>query len=504
MGNNPKVEKRNLVWKVPRPTSLRDFFQIARKKLKISDEADVRVFSALDDQRYLITFPHRFALPQHSVMIERGRYPAFAEVFLMTTIIHSDNSTEQYLPVIVQNSKSVKFLKQRILKIFGLEPADYKKYVCYNITTGTDKKDKCWRDQLTLNAHAVNPRNGDRVGLQIGVDTINKKVCIVKDTRNLSEPWNATSSSTDASMTASGQGLNPYISSDLGTISIAGDATYDDLRKQIHGMQQIKNDVPSYKHLLLSWLDFVYQIPLSFPMLKSGKLAGQKNFNSATKKLCVEVLDEEMDGVDKNCRCLHIHLAKIAKLDDKPIAIEEEESAKNKVSEWKDGNYAMSYWPCDHHLRVLYSENSKEDKVTHGQLSAFLSAKYDIALENVLIAMFRINKAEWVLIDDSCDDQQNGKGLAGKPFHITKTNRHGQIFAIFDLSKCEIEGTNEEKAEFIKQSLKHLGVPPLSPLSKFHFERCNQKHVSMNDHSRNINNHSRSYKHAQLTISGVD
>merc|ERR1712228_704661 len=382
--------------------------------------------------------------------------------------------------------------------------------------TGADKKDKCWRDALTLNSHSVNSGNVHRVGIQIGVDTINKKICIMKDTRNLSEAWNISASSTDASMTASGSGLNPYISSDLGTISVDGDANYDDLRKQIYGMEQIKNDVKSYKHLFLSWVDFVHQIPLSFPMLKRGKLAGQKNFNSAQKKLCIEVLDEEIEAPHKHSRCLHIHLAKIQKLDDKPIEIKEvnenesvkekkEENANKKESEWADGNYAISYWPFDHHLREIYSENTDEDKVTYKNLSKFVGEKYDILLENVLIAMFRTNQAEWILIDDSCDNEECKQGLGGKPFNIKKAARHTQIFAVFDLSQCDIDGTNEQKRDFIQNNLFYLGVPPLSPMSKFHYERNNGQHVSIADSSKNINNNNRSYnKHAQLKINDID
>eukprot|EP00487_Bulimina_marginata_P008248 TRINITY_DN30461_c0_g1_i1.p1 TRINITY_DN30461_c0_g1~~TRINITY_DN30461_c0_g1_i1.p1 ORF type:complete len:100 (+),score=8.43 TRINITY_DN30461_c0_g1_i1:134-433(+) len=88
---------------------------------------------------------------------------------------------------------------------------------------------------------------------------------------------------------------NPYISQEIGTISIAGDADYDALRKQVFSMKEIKDgEVKSYKHLLISWVDHIYQSPLSFPILKSGKLANQKNFNSANKNLCVEIVDEEI------------------------------------------------------------------------------------------------------------------------------------------------------------------------------------------------------------------
>merc|ERR1712048_31485 len=208
---------------------------------------------------------------------------------------------------------------------------------------------------------------------------------------------------------------------DLGTISIDVDATYEDLRKQIYGMGQIKNDVKSHKHLLLSWVNFVHQCPLSFPMLKDGKLAGQKNFNAASKELCVEVMDEEIDSMHKHTRCLHIFLAKIQKLDDKPIAKEDQTENENESKElesnaWKDGNYATSYWPYDHHLRLIYSEGIEQDKVTYKNLSQFISTKYNIALENMMIAMFSVNRAEWSLLDDSCDGDENKHGLVGKPF----------------------------------------------------------------------------------------
>merc|ERR1712176_981870 len=357
--------------------------------------------------------------------------------------------------------------------------------------------DKCWRDALMLNSHNVNPNNGDRVGIQIGVDMINKKVCIMKDTRNLSETWNGDASATDASMTLSGSGLNPYISSDLGTISISADATYEELRKQIYGMGQIKNDVKSYKHLLLSWVHFVHRTPLSFPMLKDGKLAGQKNFNSANKELCVEIMDEEIETMHKHTRCLHIFLAKIHKLEDKPIGDDDEEEKKTDVKE----AYGTTYWPCDHHIRLLYSEGTNEDKVTYKNVSAFISTKYDIALENIMIAMFRVNRAEWILVDGSCDNEENKHGLAGKPFNIKKPARNGQLFAVIDLSKCQIEGSKEQKREFIKENLKYLGVPPLAPEAKILFKRANQHaSLSLSESAKNINN---SYNN-QLTISGID
>merc|ERR1712176_1714761 len=78
----PNVEKRTLVWKIPKPTNLETFFQIARKKLNITDNSDIRVFRTSEGERYLINFPHRFVLKNHNVLIERGRMPKFNEVFL--------------------------------------------------------------------------------------------------------------------------------------------------------------------------------------------------------------------------------------------------------------------------------------------------------------------------------------------------------------------------------------------------------------------------------------
>merc|ERR1712154_17613 len=93
-----------------------------------------------------------------------------------------------------------------------------------------------------------------------------------------------------------------------------------------------------YKHLLISWFHFVHKSPLSFPMLKDGKLAGQKNFNAASKELCVEVMDEEIESMHKHTRCLHIFLAKIQKLEEKPIPIDNTEPKENENKKEDDKN----------------------------------------------------------------------------------------------------------------------------------------------------------------------
>merc|ERR1712115_667236 len=101
---------------------------------------DIRILKAYDGDKYLIPFPHKFNMKKHQIILERGRYPTFTEVFLMVCMINSDNTTSQFLPLIVDKTKSVKFVKQRILELFNKHPNEYKKYVCYDVTQGTHKK----------------------------------------------------------------------------------------------------------------------------------------------------------------------------------------------------------------------------------------------------------------------------------------------------------------------------------------------------------------------------
>jgi len=539
--HNPKVKMRKLTWKIPRGTSLEKFFEIARQRCNIANDVEIRVLRCINGERYLQVFPWKFQLKQHELVLERGRYPKYNEVYLMACIINSDNSTSQYLPLIVDKKKSVKFVKQAILKLFKLNVNDYKKYVCYNITASVHHKDKCWRDQLTLESLQVDAKNGERVGIQIGVDTINKKVLIMKDTRNLSKPWDFTQSFTDVSMTASGNGLNPYIQQEIGTLSIEGNSDLQQLRQQIYSMQQIQNDVDSFQHLMLCWLDNIYQIPLSFPKLADGKLAGQKNWDSARSVICVEVLDKAMPRIPKHSRFLHVHLAKIeslsqgtgtdtntdtntntnteTKTEAEPAAAADAETKTEAESETKTEtetetesqaerqqykDVSISYWPPDHHVRVLYHEagNEKHDKVTYQEMAKFVASKYDIVLQNVLIAMFRVQRNEWILLDDSCD--ANKQGMVGKPFNIKETNRHGQIFSIIDLSQCRVQdgASNEEKLEFIKQSMQFWSPPPLAPKAKFYFDHAHRDNGGgVNAISRTF---TRSYDNRQLKITNID
>ena len=479
---HPNIKMRRMIWIIARGTSLERFYEIARQRLNVPNDVDIRALRILDDERYLIPFPYLFMLRYHKVVLERGRYPKYDEVFLWTCIINEDNSITKFIPVIIEKKKSVKYLKQMILKTFKLNVNDYKKYVCYNINLGAGNNNRVWRESLTLQSETIHATNGDRVGLQIGEDIIYKKVILMKDVRDLSKLWDYTNSYTDTSMTLSDKGTNPYIQTELGTLSIRGDIDLKQLREQIYSMdQEIKHNVKSYKNILISWFDSIYQIPFSFPKLTSGPLESQKNFNHSRSVLCVEIMDEEIEEIPKHSRFLHIYLAKIQRINDKQD--ESMETTENKEDKddniWNKNNLSISYWPPDHHLRVLYFENGndKMNKITYHELSKFICKKYYILYQNLLIVMFNVNKDEWILIDDSCD--QNRNGLSGQPFNIKESARHGQIFCIFDLSQCIIpsvkDDDNNDKIEFIKQSIKYWTIPPLSLKAQFHYDHFNNK-----------------------------
>eukprot|EP01084_Bolivina_argentea_P149781 261629_1 len=137
----------------------------------------------------------------------------------------------------------------QILKLLHLNPNDYKKYVCWELSC--DKKDKCWRDAQTLDSHKINPRHGERVGIEIGNDVLTKNVRIISDIRDLSKIWDIDAATTDSSVTISGNGLNPYISQELGQINVNPEITYSELRESIHKLAPLNKDVKSSKYLLL-------------------------------------------------------------------------------------------------------------------------------------------------------------------------------------------------------------------------------------------------------------
>eukprot|EP01084_Bolivina_argentea_P308145 532744_1 len=162
------VQVRKIILRIPKGTKLETFYDITRQLCKIPAHEEVRVFRVYEQDKYLITFPYKFQCKEHTLMLERGRYPKYVEVFLMVCVINPDYSTSEFLPLIINKTNSVRRLKQNIMKLFHLNPLEYNKYVCYAINLGRyQNKDKCWTDSLTLNSNLINPRHGDRIGIKI-------------------------------------------------------------------------------------------------------------------------------------------------------------------------------------------------------------------------------------------------------------------------------------------------------------------------------------------------
>ena len=244
--------------------------------------------------------------------------------------------------------------------------------------------------------------------------------------------------------------------------------------------------VPSEDYLLPSWLDTINRVPMSFPMLRDGKMSAQKNWNKATMKtICVEVLKEAVPSIPRFSRFLHIHLAKFVEErpsaeqpsteqpsteqqgDEKGDDQKEEAAPPSSTSSPSSSSLSIEYWPPQHHLRVIYSEQfdaneSPLDRVTYRGLSQFLSAKYQIKEDEVAIAMFKVAKSEWVLLDDHCDDA-NKLGVVGQPFNIKMQARDGQIFAVFDLAKCKAVDVEGDKRKLIEDTISNWTPPPMSP-----------------------------------------
>ena len=239
--------------------------------------------------------------------------------------------------------------------------------------------------------------------------------------------------------------------------------------------------VPSEDYLLPSWLDTINRVPMSFPMLRDGKMSAQKNWNKATMKtICVEVLKEAVPSIPRFSRFLHIHLAKFVEErpsaeqpsteqqgDEKGDDQKEEAAPPSSTSSPSSSSLSIEYWPPQHHLRVIYSEQfganeSPLDRVTYRGMSQFLSAKYQIKEDEVAIAMFKVAKSEWVLLDDHCDDA-NKLGVVGQPFNIKMQARDGQIFAVFDLAKCKAVDVEGDKRKLIEDTISNWTPPPMSP-----------------------------------------
>ena len=188
--HHPLAVRKEFVWILPKPT-LRDFFEYARTQLSVKQDEEIRAWrkDPQTDIDYLIGFPHRFQLKKHRVMLEKGRYNKFAEFLINVCKLNEDGTRSQYIPVIIEKTKSVKALKELALNALGENGRDCKKWMAYDVSLGEEKRDKPWSESWSLNMPSCSPFAGARVALMIGKDRVSKQIELCCDQRNLETPW---------------------------------------------------------------------------------------------------------------------------------------------------------------------------------------------------------------------------------------------------------------------------------------------------------------------------
>jgi len=233
------------------------------------------------------------------------------------------------------------------------------------------------------------------------------------------------------------------------------DIDYDDLRQRIYALDQFKRR-PSYHHLLLSWYDELFQRPLSYPCLHSGKLKGQKKWESdKTVLLAVEQLDEPLIHISRHALFLHtLFFPKPTQKGEKTNisgSSDAEKKANNVVSDSKD-DVELEFWPPDAHVRVLYDEG--EEKITWRRLQVHLAQRFGLKPEHTYAAIYKVMRQEWMELNSSHDEQ--AKALDGAPWNIKGPGRDTEIIAVFESSEYPLCFNN----------MKKWPIPPLSGKSK--------------------------------------
>ena len=231
---HPKAVRQEFVWTLAKPCDLQVFFDFARKKLRVKPDEEVRAWQKDPHVAvlYLIKFPWKFNLKAHRVVLEKARYPKFTEYLINVCKYTEDGVQSEYIPVIIEQKKSVKALKQLALGLLGEDPNDYKKWMCFDVTAGDDQRNKPWRESLTLNSTQCSPYPGARVALLIGKDRVTKQIELCFDQRALETPW----AEVQGDIPNLDGSNNPYIIQEIGSIDIDGDATFEALRQRIYGL----------------------------------------------------------------------------------------------------------------------------------------------------------------------------------------------------------------------------------------------------------------------------
>ena len=107
------MQKRTFT--IPKRTNLQTFFGTARKKCNIPNNVDIRVFEVHGSKKDLITFPYKFQLSKYHLMIERGRYPKYNEVFLWVKSLTNHNDPNDF-QLIKKIDKSTQYLVTGYIK----------------------------------------------------------------------------------------------------------------------------------------------------------------------------------------------------------------------------------------------------------------------------------------------------------------------------------------------------------------------------------------------------
>ncbi|ETO12906.1 hypothetical protein RFI_24467 [Reticulomyxa filosa] len=455
----------SIVLKAIKPYQVQALMEELRVRLSIEPSKDIRIWQVKDDVPLLVTFPHAFRTDCR-LIVEAERYPRPNESLLCVSVWNEKSQTQsEFVPFLFVNSISVKEIKQQVLKHFQLNPDEYKEWTLYNITYNT--KSFFYQDEHTLGGK-LKCSNGERFlldkGAGEGFEKLSKQIYAVTDIRDLSTPFlNA-----DKAMSMEMDGLNTvYCSEEVTTLEVDVDIDYDQLRSKIHSLEQFKNNVPSFQHLLISWYDIAYHRPFSFPCLFSGKLTNQKKWNNEkTTLLAVEVLPEPLPHISQYALFLHIYLARL-----KPKETNGAENNNTSTNNNNDNNnnnnsnnngsnsnnsnnnVELEFWPPDEHLRILYDEG--EQKITWRRLQAHLATRFKIKPENTYAALYKVRQFRWLELNSSHDERHSS--LDEPPWSIKGPGRDGDIIVVFESS---------EYPSFFKKMDK-WPTPPLSAKSRF-------------------------------------
>ncbi|ETO30868.1 hypothetical protein RFI_06251 [Reticulomyxa filosa] len=440
--NKASAEPSHAVWKVAKPYHIHSLFEDARKKLKISPSKDIRVWQVQDGTPYLVSIPHAFR-NNAKLILEGERYALQNERLLCMSIMDEKHVQSDFVGMLFKEHTSVKDMKRQVLQHFKYNPEEYKEWVLYNITLDTQR---FYHDDNTLGDNKFNCTNGEHFLLQKGVtppQRVKNHIYMITDIRDLSSPFvNA-----EKAMSVLMDGMQTmYYSEKIDVLDSEADIDFDELRKKIHALDALKNNVPTPQHLLLSWYDAPFHRPYSYPCIYSGKLKEQKKWTGdKTVMLAVEVLASPLKFISEYALFFHVFLARVKPKEKQANTVANEttttttsdttttattstttDDSKNNV-----GDVEFEYWPPDGYIRTLYDEGS--EKITWRGLKAHLAQKFQIKLEHTYGAVYKMGKQKWTELEGSHDGQN--EALDGDPWNLRDQKRDDEIIVVFESSE---------------------------------------------------------------------